>query len=194
MLLYATVRRFLKGCTLKNIVRYLSGWLVVVLTLVVLDDAVISPASFSLTLLFTENGFSIAIPQAILWTVSFVFGLLVTRSYFMYSTKPEADWGLFTKFAMRMIDRLMTPRRKALQEKEDSILRNALTYGGFILSTLLVGSILTTIAVSRRRGSDWNWRPWAVFGSGLYALEFALLHSWAATGAFNLWEAITRLF
>ena len=165
----------------------------VIAWLVITDDLLVSPLGFSLTLALTKNGWPILAPQLILWLLSFTFGYYSLRIYFRFANQPRETWGRFTEYVMNFVDNLM-PVSPKVKQKSETVLRNALNFTGFVVSTLVVGGILTTVAVSKRRGPDWNWAPWAIFGSGLYALEFALLQTWAATGAFNLWEVITRLF
>lgn len=153
--------------------RTLYYWLLLLLTLLILDDLVFGWIFWALAQFNLVGTIVFAI------VTSWVFGYWLT----LRGLKPHP--GRIAKF---LLSRLQLERKnEELQRRERQIRDKLVSSGAAVPMTLLFGGVVATLWL-RRQGAidDVQARRLAFWLSGVYALEFAFIHAFAIGGGIFL--------
>lgn len=142
-----------------EIVRSIFWWSITLATLIVVDDLLVGPMFWTLSVW--------SAPGATL--IAFVVSLAAQTWLVRASIKPEPG-----RIARAMLNRLLLGHKnKEIAARELSFKNRSVTLTGAIFSTLVVGSVIPTIVLAKQ-GIDVARITYLL--ACIYAIEFAAIH------------------
>lgn len=170
-----------KGCMMRiepeahqGFIKTTSYWLVLFVTLVVMDDAVFG---WIFWLLSQVNPFLSAIAAL---SIYWVIGYWLT----LRGLKPQPG-----KVASWLLSRLKLERKSRELNRREPLLQDKFSFVAAVPMVLIVGGVIATLWLYRRNLiSEQRARILGFWFAGIYALEFALVHALGIGGAILLFR------
>lgn len=159
-----------------RIVQAILWWMVLIFTLIILDDLLFGPLFWALSLV------SKLLATYLAFLISFCFQLWLVREAMRDHKSNSAEWFLSRLF----VERSSTD----IAVREESLKRNVTSFMGAAFATLLLGGVITSLLLLRQQNPKNKMKAVAIPMAlcFIYSIEFSLVH-----GGWGIGEVVRKV-